>query len=64
MSQKTINIYTNMDRQGQDKTKVFVQHQPYREAFKNVSLKSAFSIISPGLAYMVVSIYLGNVDFS
>ena len=52
---------TNMDRHGQDKTKVSVQHQPYGQAFKNASLKSAFIIISPGLAYMVISISLGKV---
>ena len=53
-----------MDRHGQDKTKVSIQHQPYGKAFKNSSLKSAFSIISPGLVYtcMVVYISLGKVD--
>ena len=50
------------DRHGQDKTKVSIQHQPYGQAFKNASLKSAFSIISPGLAYMVVYISFGKMD--
>ena len=44
---------TNMERHGQDKTKVSVHQQPYDQAFKNVSLKSAFTIISRGLAYIV-----------
>ena len=40
-------------------TKVSVQDQPYRQAFNNASLKSAFSMISRGL---VVYISLGKVD--
>ena len=45
---------TNLDRDEKDKTKVSIQHQPDRQAFNNTSLKSALSIISPGLAYVVV----------
>ena len=49
---------TNMNRKGQDKTKVSLQHQPYNQALKYASFKSAFSIIRQWSAYMVVYISL------
>ena len=42
---------TNMNRHGQDKS---VSTAPCDKAFKNAPLKSAFSIIRPGLAYTIV----------
>ena len=47
---------------GTDKT-VSIEYLPYSQAFKNSLLKSAFSIIRPVLAYMVVLMSLGKVTF-
>ena len=52
-----------MDRCGLDKTKVSIQHRSYGQAFKNASLKLASSIISPGLAYMVVNFFRQSGPF-
>ena len=53
---------TNMDRHRQDKTKVYVQHQPYSQAFKNASINVAVSIKSRACIYGIVYISLSKVD--
>ena len=49
-NKKQAHIWTDKDTH----TKVSVKHQPNRKAFKNASIKPAFSIISRGLAYIAV----------